>query len=311
MRVVRAMRAAWCAVSVAALGASGCGSVGHVVRVVDGRTVEGRFVEPEAYALFLRGSIAEANGALDDAIRAYEAVAHLDAADPEVFARIARARCARDAHDPAARVALDRALALDGEYGPAWDAVAACGGGAGPRARAAHAEPRDVHIQVAFARALERSSRAGANEARAQLLALTLEQPESSEALAALAAWADAHDDLDLLALALGEAARHAPRLDGAVAQGALALASEGQLPRARRIAAVLIDARARRDHGGPPLDETTLAAAGRLALDEAAERGDRTRPRATCRHGTHRLCGGSGARRAARTLRSRACRRR
>ncbi|HEY1960263.1 MAG TPA: hypothetical protein VGH28_31855, partial [Polyangiaceae bacterium] len=125
------------------------------------------------------------------------------------------------------------------------------------------------------ARALERSSSARANAARATLLELTLEQPESSEALDALASWADAHDDLDLFVLALGEAARRAPRLDPTVARAALALAGEGQLARARRVAAALLDSRARPERGSPPLDEPTRAALGRLAVDEAAERDD------------------------------------
>jgi hypothetical protein len=100
----------------AVVAVSGCGGArGRVARVVDGRIVDGRFVEPDAYAFFLRGAIAEANGELDDAVRAYEAVSRLDNDDPEVFARIARTRCARDAHDPEARVALTRAFELDAD----------------------------------------------------------------------------------------------------------------------------------------------------------------------------------------------------
>ncbi len=269
------MRRAWLAL----LAASAVGCVGtpsSVTRIVDGRTVQGRFVPPEAYASFLKGAIAEAHGALDEAVQAYEAVARMDDSDPEVFARLARVRCERDPHDARGREAIAKALELDGEYGPAWAAAAACeGGDAGALARAARAEPRDAGLQVAFARALEQRSSAHAAVARERLLALTLDQPESSEALAALASWADVHDDLNLFVLALSESAQRAPHLDPAVARAALALAGEGQLARARRVAAVLLDSRARPARGSPPLDEPTRAALGRLAVDEAAERGD------------------------------------
>ncbi len=265
-----------CAMCVAACG----GSNGRVTRVVDSRTVEGRFVNPTAYALFLRGAIAESSGALDEAIHAYEAVAQVDDDDPEVFARIARARCARDPRDPRAKDAIERAFALDADYGPAWSAAAACGQDpVSTLAHAARSEPRDASVQIAYARALERSSSANASRARAALLELTLEQPTSADAMSALSSWADAHDDLDLLVLSLEESSRRVPRLDDSVARAALALAGEGQSARARRVAAALLDARARRDlfdqHGGPPLDEPTRAALGRLAVDEAIERGD------------------------------------
>jgi len=254
---------------VAALSLLACGGGGgRVTRVIDGRVVVGRFVTPEAYALFLRGAIAEGSGALHEAIAAYEAVAKVDDKDPEVFARIARARCARDPGDAKAKEALERAFALDADYGPAFAAAAACGD-TGAAERAARAEPRDAGAQIAYARTEAPAA------ARARLLELTLEQPTNGDALDALASWADAHDDLDLLVLALGESARRVPRLDATTAKRVLALAGEGQTARARRVAAALLDARALAERGGAPLDEATRAAVGRLAVDEAAERGD------------------------------------
>ncbi len=268
------MRAALASVCALAC-ACGAGN-SRVTRVVDGRTVEGRFIAPEAYALFLRGAIAESGGVLEEAIRAYEAVASVDDDDAEVFARIARVRCARDPHDPRAKAALEHAFALDSDYGPAWSAAATCGlDSVGALGLAARFEPRDASVQVAYARALERSSSANVSAARATLLELSLEQPTSSEAMSALSSWADAHDDLDLLVLSLVESSRRVPRLDDSVARTALALAREGQLVRARRVAAALLDARARRDRGGPPLDEATRASLGRLAIDEAVAHDD------------------------------------
>ncbi|HEY1959028.1 MAG TPA: hypothetical protein VGH28_25620, partial [Polyangiaceae bacterium] len=143
------MTRAW--VAVWALGVAACGgSGGQVTRIVDGRTVEGHFVGPEAYGSFLRGAIEEAHGALEKAAESYEAVARVDDSDPEVFARIARVRCERDPHDARAQEAIARALELDADYGPALAAAAICGGGdVGTLARAARAEPRDVSVQVA------------------------------------------------------------------------------------------------------------------------------------------------------------------
>ena len=46
----------------AAPGLAGCGAEPRVVRVYDGRIVEGRYVSPEAYAAFLRGVLAEESG---------------------------------------------------------------------------------------------------------------------------------------------------------------------------------------------------------------------------------------------------------
>ncbi len=75
--------------------------------------------------------------------------------------------------------------------------------------------------------------------------------------------------------LSLTQSVEHAPRLDAAVARSALSLAAEGQLGHARRVAAALFDARAHAARGSPPLDEPLRISVGRLAADEAAERGD------------------------------------
>ena len=273
MKPVRAGLAA----AVMALVLAGCGpGATSVARVVDDRTIDGPFVGPQQYALFLDGAIAEAAGALDDAATAFEKLAALDERDPEVFARIAQVRCARDPSDGRARAAVERALSIDPEYGPALAAAARCGMKLEDAlARAARAEPTSMDIQLAYARASSRTSSADEAPARARLLALTLDQPRSGDALGALASWADAHDDVDLWVLALGSMARRAPRLDADVARGALALAGEGHIARARRVAAALLDERARRGHDGAPLAEDVRAALGRLAVDEAAERGD------------------------------------
>src|SRR5262245_58518004 len=120
----------------------------EVTRIVDGRTLEGAFVEPEAYAAYLRGAIAEARGDDGEALRAYAEAARRDPADPEVWTRVGAARCKLSPRDAEADRAIERALAADPRYAPAWAARAQCSElrGKGPRdgeaaQRAAEAEP--------------------------------------------------------------------------------------------------------------------------------------------------------------------------
>ncbi len=73
---------------------SGCASSRPVTRIVDGRTVVGRYIAPEAYAAYLRGVIEEESGHCDKALVAYQEAARFDGDDPEIQQRIARMRAA-------------------------------------------------------------------------------------------------------------------------------------------------------------------------------------------------------------------------
>ena len=171
----------------------GCASEPRVARVVDGRIVLGSYVAPAAYAAFMRGAIAEERGDAKEALADYYEVARHGEDDAELWTRIGSVRCAANPADPQARLALERALARDATYGPAWAARARCALQEG-RTAAAEADARtatgfeplavEPHVLLASADAGE----ARAKEARARLVALTLVDG-STASWDALAAW--------------------------------------------------------------------------------------------------------------------------
>src|SRR6266542_636697 len=110
--------------------ASGCASSGSVTRVTAGHRVEGRFVEDEAYAAYLRGVVFETEGQLDAAISAYTEATRHDPDSAELWTRIGALRCATVARseEPGADPwdAFRRALKLDPQYEEAWTERARC-----------------------------------------------------------------------------------------------------------------------------------------------------------------------------------------
>ena len=70
------------AIFASACALSGCGGPA-VVRVVDGRAEEGRFISQGAYAYYGRAATAEAAGDLASATRWLEAASALDPEGPE------------------------------------------------------------------------------------------------------------------------------------------------------------------------------------------------------------------------------------
>jgi tetratricopeptide (TPR) repeat protein len=280
MRVVKP----FVAIAVAAALSTGCAGGPEVVRVVDGRLVGGAYVEPEVYASFLRGAIAEASGDLPAALAAYQATADRDPSDPEVWTRIGDLRCRIRPADEAAERALGRALSIDAGYAPAWEARSRCAalrdpvGGARiaaeAAARAAREDPRGIAPQLVLARVAEGAGDAAG--ARDRLVALTLVHKESLAAWEALAAWGRAHDDPFLVARALAEAVRHAPDERRALGERAVALAGEGETLAARLVASAVLDADGLR----------VSPAAARLALDAAIADGDVERVRVRAARG-------------------------
>jgi hypothetical protein len=93
----------------APLGLAGCGSDPKVVRVYDGRIVEGPYVPSEAYTAYLEGTLAEEAGDLKNAIVHYKRAANADDEDPEVETRLGDAQCRADPKDRAADEAFARA----------------------------------------------------------------------------------------------------------------------------------------------------------------------------------------------------------
>jgi tetratricopeptide (TPR) repeat protein len=88
-----------------ALAIAACGGELSVARVVDGRTIEGRFVAPEAYEAMLAGSLSLAEGRPADAVAAFERATQLDPSDALPWLRLAEARCRVNVQD--ARIERD------------------------------------------------------------------------------------------------------------------------------------------------------------------------------------------------------------
>jgi len=280
-----------------------CGSQAGVLRVVDGRVVEGPYIPPEAYAAFLRGAIAADAGDARAALSAYVEASRFDDQDPEIWTRIAEQLCVLDPRDAHAEEALGRAFALDPAYAPAWGVRARCalarGDTAGAEAaagRAVDSDPMADDLQLLLTR-VERESRrteAGGDAVRERLLALTLVHQGHPAAWEALAAWARVHEDSTLHVRAVTELARRAPAKRAELVALAVELAGEGDLSAARQLAAALVDAQAlgvdapASGARAAPLGKSTAAGlVARLAVDEALARGDteKARLRATRTH--------------------------
>ena len=104
----------------------GCGSFAPpVARMVNGVTSEGRFIEPDAYALYAVAALREARGQWREALELYQRALDLDGAGPEIRTRIAAVAC-KLRQQSLADGAFAQALAQDREYGPAWFELALC-----------------------------------------------------------------------------------------------------------------------------------------------------------------------------------------
>jgi tetratricopeptide (TPR) repeat protein len=114
-----------CALGVT-LAAAACSPRPAVYRAYSGNVVRGRFVEAGAYAAFLRGAIAEAEGRDRDALVAYGEADELDPGSPEIDTRIGEVRCRLNPRDATAQSRFAHALSLDPRYAPAWQANVNC-----------------------------------------------------------------------------------------------------------------------------------------------------------------------------------------
>lgn len=264
-------------VAFAALGPGfvACGAEPRVVRVYDGRIVEGRYVQPEAYAAFLRGVLAEESGDLKAAVAAYAVAVDEDEDDPEIMGRIGEARCKLDPKDALADRAFDVALKRDPASASALAAKSRCALARGRTdialelaRRGSAQDPGNVALEALVVRA-----EAGRTDgfARERAVALTLAHGENPVAWDALIVWSRAHHDAQLVARGLEGLLRAAPARSVEVEQGASALLEGGELALAQHLAAALTDAPRELGVVGP---RDPLVA--RLAVDEALFRGDR-----------------------------------
>jgi tetratricopeptide (TPR) repeat protein len=104
----------------------GCGALQPAVaRRVDGVTSDGRFIEPDAYALYAVASLREARGQWGEALRLYELALDIDGRGPELRTRIGAVAC-RLHRDKEANRAFAAAARAAPDYGPLWFELAQC-----------------------------------------------------------------------------------------------------------------------------------------------------------------------------------------
>jgi Tfp pilus assembly protein PilF len=104
----------------------GCAALSPPVsRSVDGVTTEGRFIEPDAYAMYAVGALREARGQWREALELYERALDLDHHGPEIRTRIGAVACKLREHGRAEK-SFEAARSADPEYGPLWYEVALC-----------------------------------------------------------------------------------------------------------------------------------------------------------------------------------------
>ena len=258
---------------------SGCAHESRIERAYDGHVVDGRYIAPQAYAAFLRGTIASTQGDAKGALDAFDEAARLDPSSAEVWTRMGDARCRANVRDGHADEDFARALAIDATYSRAWAAKAKCalarGDVAGARAAAEQASRTDPTADSA--NVLLARTAPGDPTTRDSLVALTITASDQATAWDALATWAKAAGDVALWARALVELARVAPARRDEIAGAAEELAGAGETWEAREVAAAAAQDDERPLSGAHPL-------AGRLALDEAIARGapSAVSPRAT-----------------------------
>jgi hypothetical protein len=236
-----------------------CAAEAPVERAYDGRVVEGRFIEPAAYAAYLRGALAESAGVWKEAVVAYGRAAELDPRSWEAWWHVGRARCALDGRDPEALAAFARAHALAPAIAPL---AASCPRVEGPGATTGPRPPGTTDAPAGLAPG------AGA-AARDRALASALASHDPAAAWGALAAWSRDRDDVALETMALERQAVSDPSRRREIAARAEALAGMGQRAAARQVAAAAIGP------GDDPLPAGAVPLAGRLAVDEAILRGD------------------------------------
>jgi len=96
-----------------------------VARQVDGVVTEGRFIDPEAYALYAAGALREARGDWREALVLYERALDADGRGPELRTRIGAVAC-RLRRSAQADRAFGAAARSDADYGPLWFELARC-----------------------------------------------------------------------------------------------------------------------------------------------------------------------------------------
>ncbi|MFO0553163.1 MAG: hypothetical protein U0271_32545 [Polyangiaceae bacterium] len=225
----------------------------HVVRAYDGEIVVGRYIPARAYQAYALGAIAEADGRLEVAAKAYEAAATFDADGPEAWTRLGAVRC-RSGQPDLAEDAFARAERALSTFAPLHRERARCALLRNDPKTALHEaelatvlDPLDLDAQLALVDALVQSGEAtrGARVLFALLLEVTPPPRAAIDRLEDLAG--SLHDDtLAAFAARARRTLALTPSPDGGAApprESSATLAdvdtalSAGDLPRARILA--------------------------------------------------------------------------
>ena len=119
-------RFAYLAGALSLAGTLGCNALmPPVARRVDGVTSDGRFIEPEAYALYAIAALRGARGQWNEALRAYQQALDVDGRGPELRTRIGAVACKLH-QDTLADQAFAAAARADAAYGPLWFELSLC-----------------------------------------------------------------------------------------------------------------------------------------------------------------------------------------
>ncbi len=106
--------------------ALGCGVLQPpVARTVDGVTTDGRFIDPDAYALYAVAALREARGQWAEALKLYQHAMDIDGRGPELKTRVAAVACKLRQNTLADR-AFAAAARADSDYAPLWFELSLC-----------------------------------------------------------------------------------------------------------------------------------------------------------------------------------------
>ena len=214
----------------------GCRPAHHTQRVFDGRTVNGPYIESEAYAAYAEGAYLEARAEWVGAEQAYRRALHRDPGSPSIWTRLGAIAC---------RTSLKRALdafktgLAAEEYAPGWAERARCLHRHGEKQLALESAQRCIALDAANAEAnlliAEIYREQGQSpRSRAWLFAWLLHNPEASSHWNRLSEQVKLLGDPALAGLAHAELNRRAglggTDLPPAIAQGDAAGAAESNV---------------------------------------------------------------------------------
>lgn len=111
-----------------------CGGYTSTTRLVDGRTLAGSPIAPQAYSLYLDGTLKEASGEFGAARDSYLAALDFESDSADLWTHVAVQSCRLEMDS--ANDEFERALSIDRAYAPAWIGRSRCELARGNHARA-------------------------------------------------------------------------------------------------------------------------------------------------------------------------------